>query len=400
MIARVRSYSSFEEAVEEWRRFGMKGIVDDAIEMAGTLFVFVEGDSDAMLGVLGDTVETLGGIASRCDSADTKRLMIVGGPAFFRKLSKRGSVPAANLVAAVLENYYSTETMSVETASGPISFAKTRVMGVLNVTPDSFSDGGTFVKKEDAVKRAFEIADQGADIIDIGGESTRPFSEPVSEEVEIERVLPVLKDVAPSLCIPISIDTTKPSIARKAVELGAQIVNDVSGLRDPKMIDTVAELDVPVVLMHMRGDPKTMQVDVNYDEVVGDIMLYMAERMGEAIERGMKEEKIMLDPGIGFGKELQHNLEIIRRMREFRSMGRPIVIGPSRKGFIGKVLDLPKGERLEGSLAAVAASVINGANIVRVHDVKETVRVCRMLDAVRLGKEPLSQGSSRKISRE
>jgi dihydropteroate synthase len=400
MIARVRSYSSFEEAVEEWRHFGMKGVVHDAIEMAGTLFVFVEGDSDAMLSVLADTIKNLGGIASRSDSADTKRLMIAGGPALFRKLSERGSVPAANLVAAALENYYSTETMSVETASGPISFAKTRVMGVLNVTPDSFSDGGTFVKKEDAVKRAFEIADQGADIIDIGGESTRPFSEPVPEEMEMERVLPVLKDVAPSLCIPISIDTTKPSVARKAVELGAQIVNDVSGLRDPRMVDTVAELDVPVVLMHMRGNPKTMQVDVKYDEVVGDIMLYMAERMGEAIERGVKEEKIMLDPGIGFGKELQHNLDIVRRLREFRSMGRPIVIGPSRKGFIGKILSLPEEERLEGSLAAVAASVLNGANIVRVHDVKETVRVCRMLDAVRLGKEPLSQGSSRKISRE
>jgi dihydropteroate synthase len=213
-------------------------------------------------------------------------------------------------------------------------------------------------------------------------------------------MLPVLKEVAPSLCMPISIDTTKPSVARKAVELGAQIVNDVSGLRDSRMIDTIAELDVPVVLMHMRGNPKTMQVDVKYDEVVGDIMLYMAERMGEAIERGVKEEKIMLDPGIGFGKELQHNLDIVRRLREFRSMGRPIVIGPSRKGFIGKILSLPEEERLEGSLAAVAASVLNGANIVRVHDVKETVRVCRMLDAVRLGKEPLSQGSSRKISRE
>ena len=386
----MRTYSSFREAAEEWRRFNLKGVVEDSIGMAGTLFVFVEGESDAMLSVLRDVVGTLGGTAFRCDSTDTKRLMISGGPALFRKLSKRASVPAANLVAAALDNFHASEAPSVETSSGPISFARTRVMGVLNVTPDSFSDGSAFVKKEDAVKRAFEIADQGADIIDIGGESTRPFSEPVSAREELERVLPVLEDVAPSLCVPISIDTMKPSIARKAVELGARIVNDVGGLRDPEMIDTVAELDVPVVLMHMRGIPKTMQVDVKYDEVVGDIMLYMAERMGEAIERGVKEEKIMLDPGIGFGKELEHNLDIIRRLREFRSLGRPIVIGPSRKGFIGKVLNLPKEERLEGSLAAVAASVINGADIVRVHDVTETIRVCRMLDAIRLGTDHLS----------
>ncbi|MGD0057519.1 MAG: dihydropteroate synthase [Methanomassiliicoccales archaeon] len=400
MIARVRAYSSFEDAVEEWHRFGIETFVDDSLEMSGTIFVFVEGDSDMMLNVLRDTVGTLGGIASRCDSFNTKRLMISGGPALFRKLSKHAPVPAANLVAWALENYYSPETTSLEIPSGPLSFARTRVMGVLNVTPDSFSDGGAFVKKEDAVKRAFEIADQGADIIDIGGESTRPFSEPVSQEVEMNRVLPVLEEVVPSLCIPISIDTTKPSVARKAVELGAQIINDVSGLRDQKMIDTVAELDVPVVLMHMRGNPKIMQVDVKYDEVVGDIMHYMAEQMGKAVEGGVKEEKIMLDPGIGFGKELRHNLEIIRRLREFRSLGRPIVIGPSRKGFIGKVLDLPKEERLEGSLAAVAASVINGANIVRVHDVKETVRVCRMLDAVRLGKDPLLHESSCEVNLE
>jgi dihydropteroate synthase len=171
-------------------------------------------------------------------------------------------------------------------------------------------------------------------------------------------------------------------VARRAIELGAHIINDVSGLRDPRMIETVAELDVPVVLMHMLGEPKTMQVDIRYDDVVGDVMLSVAERMGEAIDRGVKEEKIMIDPGIGFGKEKLHNLEIIRRLREFRSLGRPIVIGPSRKAFIGKVLGSPNDGRLEGTLAAVAASVMNGANIVRVHDVKEAVRVCRMLEAI------------------
>ncbi|MDD1768057.1 MAG: dihydropteroate synthase [Methanomassiliicoccales archaeon] len=378
---------------------GIREIADNMPEIASTIFVFVEGESDAMLSVLGDVVRALGGSATRCDSAAAKRLMVCGSHKLFDKLSKRSSVPAANLVSSALGNFYASETPSIETSSDPISFARTKVMGVLNVTPDSFSDGGAFINKEDAVRRAFEIADQGADLIDIGGESTRPFSEPVSEKEEMDRVLPVLEEVAPSLCVPISIDTMKPAVARKAVELGARMVNDVSGLRNREMIDTVAELDVPVVVMHMRGIPKTMQVDVRYDDIVGDIMLYMAERMGEAIERGVREEKIMLDPGIGFGKELHHNLEIIRRLREFRSLGRPIVIGPSRKGFIGKVLGLPSGERLEGSLAGVAASILNGANIVRVHDVKETVRVCRMLDAILLGMNDESPSDSCGTSR-
>lgn len=378
---------------------GIREIADNMPEIASTIFVFVEGKSDAMLSVLGDVVRALGGSATRCDSAATKRLLVCGSHKLFDKLSKRSSVPAANLVSSALDNFHASEAPSIETSSGPISFARTKVMGVLNVTPDSFSDGGAFINKEDAVRRAFEIADQGADVIDIGGESTRPFSEPVSEKEEMDRVFPVLEEVAPSLCVPISIDTMKPAVARKAVELGARMVNDVSGLRNREMIDTVAELDVPVVVMHMRGIPKTMQVDVRYDDIVGDIMLYMAERMGEAIERGVREEKIMLDPGIGFGKELHHNLEIIRRLREFRSLGRPIVIGPSRKGFIGKVLGLPSGERLEGSLAGVAASVLNGANIVRVHDVRETVRVCRMLDAILLGMNDESPSDSCGTSR-
>ncbi|MBM4237077.1 MAG: dihydropteroate synthase [Euryarchaeota archaeon] len=255
-------------------------------------------------------------------------------------------------------------------------------MGVLNITPDSFSDGGTFLRKEDAVRRAFEMVDEGADIIDVGGESTRPFSEPVTEDEEEARIIPVLREIVPSLGVPVSIDTRRPSVARKAVEIGAHIVNDVSGLRDGEMIRAVGELGVPAVLMHMLGEPRTMQLDIRYDDVVGDIMLFMKERMREASKGGVEETSIILDPGIGFGKELQHNLDIIRRLREFRCLGRPILVGPSRKAFIGKVLDLPKEERLEGTMAAVAASVINGASLVRVHDVKETVRVCRMIDAI------------------
>jgi len=383
MIARVRCYQSFEEATEEWCRLGIDRVIDDAPQMLGMIIVFVEGAGDGMLDDLETAVSGLKGVASRCDSSNTKRLMIVGRPELFSRLSRRRSYPAANLVSSTLKNHFSVRTEDIDTTLGTMTFERTKVMGVLNVTPDSFSDGGVFFKKDNAVRRAFEIVDQGADIVDIGGESTRPFSDPVTEEVELERIVPVLEEILPSINIPVSIDTRKSTVARRAIELGAHIINDVSGLRDPRMIETVAELEVPVVLMHMLGEPKTMQVDIRYDDVVGDVMLSVAERMGEAIDKGVKEEKIMIDPGIGFGKEKMHNLEIIRRLREFRSLGRPIVIGPSRKAFIGKVLGSPNDGRLEGTLAAVAASVMNGANIVRVHDVKEAVRLCRMLEAIR-----------------
>jgi len=383
MIARVRSYQSFEEAIEEWNRLGIDRVIDDNLQMLGMIIVFVEGAGYGMLDDLEAAVSGLKGIVSRCDSSNTERLMIGGRPELFSRLTRQRSFPAANLVSSVLKNHFSVGTEDIVTALGAMTFERTKVMGVLNVTPDSFSDGGVFFKKENAVRRAFEIVDQGADIVDIGGESTRPFSDPVTEEVELERVVPVLEEILPSINTPVSIDTRKSTVARRAIELGAHIINDVSGLRDPKMIETVAELDVPVVLMHMLGEPKTMQVDIRYDDVVGDIMLSLAERMGEAIDKGVKEEKIMIDPGIGFGKEKAHNLEIIRRLREFRSLGRPIVIGPSRKAFIGKVLGSQNDGRLEGTLAAVAASVMNGANVVRVHDVQEAVRVCRMLEAIR-----------------
>lgn len=377
----MRSYRSLEEAVEEWRRFGITDSVGSALRLMSKVHVFVEGEDDNGLALLADRVEKLRGRQVRCDSREVKRLMVSGSDRFFERLSESSGVPLASLVSASLANFLSAESPPIRTSCGPMTFDATRVMGVLNVTPDSFSDGGVFFAKEDAVRRAFEMADQGADMIDIGGESTRPFSEPVSEEEEMSRILPVISEVAPSLGVPVSVDTRKPSVARKAVEAGAHMVNDVSGLRDPEMIDAVASMDVPVVAMHMRGEPMTMQVGIEYDDVVGDIMRYVSRRIGEAVDMGVREENILIDPGIGFGKEVAHNLDIIRRLREFRSFGLPVVVGSSRKAFIGKVLGLPKDERLEGTLATVAACAINGADIIRVHDVKEAVRVCRMIDA-------------------
>lgn len=263
--------------------------------------------------------------------------------------------------------------------------SKTHVMGILNITPDSFSDGGLFYEPERALEHALKMVEDGADIVDIGGESTRPGSEPVPEEEEIRRVVPVIKRLSAQIKVPISIDTYKSRVARAAIEAGASIVNDISGLRfDPEMKKVVAEYKVPVVIMHIKGTPKTMQLNPTYEALIPEIMDYLREGIMIAKEAGIPEELIIIDPGIGFGKTFEHNLEIINNLREFTYLERPILVGPSRKAFIGKILgDVPPLMRLEGTLAAVAISAYNGANIVRVHDVPETVKVLKVVDAIR-----------------
>lgn len=263
--------------------------------------------------------------------------------------------------------------------------SKTHVMGILNITPDSFSDGGLFYESERALEYALKMIESGADIIDIGGESTRPGSEPVPEEEEIRRVVPVIKKLSAQIKVPISIDTYKSRVARAALEAGASIVNDISGLRfDSEMKKVVAKYKVPVVIMHIKGTPKTMQLNPTYEALIPEIMDYLREGIMIAKEAGIPEELIIIDPGIGFGKTFEHNLEIINNLREFTYLERPILVGPSRKAFIGKILgDVPPLMRLEGTLAAVAISAYNGANIVRVHDVPETVKVLKVVDAIR-----------------
>lgn len=268
--------------------------------------------------------------------------------------------------------------------------SKTHVMGILNITPDSFSDGGLFYEPERALEHALKMVEDGADIVDIGGESTRPGSEPLPEEEEIRRVVPVIKRLSAQIKVPISIDTYKSRVARAAIEAGASIVNDISGLRfDPEMKKVVAEYKVPVVIMHIKGTPKTMQLNPTYEALIPEIMDYLREGIMIAKEAGIPEELIIIDPGIGFGKTFEHNLEIINNLREFTYLERPILVGPSRKAFIGKILgDVPPLMRFEGTLAAVAISAYNGANIVRVHDVPETVKVLKVVDAIR--KEKIS----------
>lgn len=258
---------------------------------------------------------------------------------------------------------------------------KTFLMGILNVTPDSFSDGGKFNSVDQGVDYALKMVDEGADIIDVGGESTRPGSTAISLQDEIERVVPVIKKLSKLTQAPLSIDTYKSEVARQSLEAGAHIVNDISGLHfDLAMADVIAEYGAGVIAMHIKGTPKTMQIEPDYKNLIDEIKQYLAESVERATQKGIKQ--IIIDPGIGFGKTVEHNLEIIRKLKDFLSIGYPVMVGPSRKSFIGKILNVEVVDRLEGTAAAVAASVINGANIVRVHDVKAMKRVIKMIDAI------------------
>lgn len=258
------------------------------------------------------------------------------------------------------------------------------IMGILNVTRDSFYDGGQYYDREKALARARSLAEEGAHIIDVGGMSTRPGSLPVGKEEEMERTIPVIENISRDHDILISIDTYRPEVAAEAIKAGAHIVNDISGLgMDESMAGVIAKSNVSVVLMHIKGTPENMQDDPRYQDVIEEIYQYFEDKTKTAISSGIGPEKIILDPGIGFGKRPEHNLEIISKLREFKMLGFPILVGASRKSFIGEVLGLPVGERLEGSLSVAVWSMINGADILRVHDVKETMRAVKMAQKIK-----------------
>jgi dihydropteroate synthase len=260
--------------------------------------------------------------------------------------------------------------------------ARTLVMGIVNVTPDSFSDGGRFFDPEMAVSRGIEMVRDGADIVDIGGESTRPGSDPVSVEDEQARVLPVIKRLAAEVAVPISVDTRKHEVAVAAVDVGATIVNDVTAGSDPDMFRFVRERNVGMVLMHMRGEPKTMQESPRYDDVVWEVHDYLDSRMKAAVDAGIEWDQLCIDPGLGFGKTTDHSLRLMKETDALLDLSRPVLVGPSRKSFVGDVLRTEIGDRLEGTAGAVAYMVAKGAHIVRVHDVKEMTRVVRVVDAI------------------
>ena len=260
---------------------------------------------------------------------------------------------------------------------------RTLVMGIVNVTPDSFSDGGSHANVDDAVKHAIQMVADGAELVDVGGESTRPGSDVVAPEEEIHRVVPVIRRIVDELPdVPVSIDTRKPAVARAALEGGASIVNDVSAGADPAMFGVVGEAGAGMVLMHMKGEPKTMQDDPSYYDVVAEVRGFLGDRVEAALAAGIDRERLCIDPGIGFGKTLEHNLTILHDIRAFHHLAVPVLVGPSRKRFIGTLTDTDVDDRIEGTAGVVAWCAAEGVDIVRVHDVKEMTRVVRVVDAI------------------
>ena len=263
---------------------------------------------------------------------------------------------------------------------------RTCIMGVLNVTPDSFSDGGKYLDPLLAAEHAERMAEEGADIIDVGGESSRPGAEGISAAEELERIMPVLKTVAGRLKIPVSVDTRKSEVAREALRAGASVINDITALRgDPEMAAVIAEHGAGVVLMHMKGSPRDMQRDPAYKDVMGEIKAYLSGSIDIAHSAGIDPDKIIIDPGVGFGKTLEHNLEILRRLGELYDLGKPVLVGTSRKSFLGGITGKDGEARIFGTAASVAAAIMNGADVVRVHDVAAMKDIARVIDAIITG---------------
>ncbi len=263
---------------------------------------------------------------------------------------------------------------------------RTHVMGVLNVTPDSFSDGGSYFALDKAVEHALEMASEGADIIDVGGESTRPYAPKISTTEEMDRVIPVIEALSKELAIPISIDTYKHEVAQEALKCGASIINDISALRfDSQMASTAATAGVPVILMHMKGTPENMQDNPTYENLISEILDFLKDAEKRAKAAGINEDLIILDPGIGFGKTFDDNLKIIRDLSRFHILQKPILLGPSNKAFIGHILDKKPDQRDTGTMATIAYMVMNGAHIVRAHNVKKTVETIKIIEAIKRG---------------
>lgn len=261
--------------------------------------------------------------------------------------------------------------------------SKTLVMGVLNLTPDSFSDGGLFTTKEKALDHCLKMINEGADLIDVGGESTRPGSDPLSINEELDRTIPIIEKIRSITDCTISIDSYKSKVVEAALNVGANIVNDISGLTfDHNMAELISQKNAPIIMMHINGKPKIMQENPRYDNLLKDILDFFSRQLELAQSVGIDSSKIILDPGLGFGKKVEHNFELIRKLPQICAMGFPVLVGPSRKSFIGEALNLPINDRIEGTMASITASVINGARIVRVHDIQKTRRTVTITEKI------------------
>jgi dihydropteroate synthase len=275
-----------------------------------------------------------------------------------------------------------SSALLLDCAGKLLDLSTPRVMGILNVTPDSFSDGGDFISVPAALAHARRMIGEGAAIIDVGGESTRPGALAVPLDEELRRVIPVIRALAGELPVPISIDTTKPEVMRAAIEVGAGFINDICALRTPGALSMAATLGVPVCLMHMQGEPRTMQQNPHYDDVVGEVSAFLAARVQACRDAGIQDRQLLIDPGFGFGKSLAHNLQLLRQLEDLQALGLPVLIGVSRKSFLGALLDAPVAERLHAGLAAALLAVAKGARIVRTHDVRPTVEALKIYTAV------------------
>ena len=347
-----------------------------------------------MLALGGDAAVARGTVACSIDKTD---VILIGTDKQLLSLCSKLSPQPFGLPALAAElkqilKHAAQRPRFWRTAHQELSLERPLIMGILNVTPDSFSDGNLYSDPGRAIERALEMVAEGADIIDIGGESTRPGAAPVSAEDELKRIIPVIAGLAGRTSCPISVDTWKSTAARAAMDAGAAIINDISGFNfDPRMATVAAQTGAGVVLMHTRGTPQTMQQDVEYSDLIGEVIHSLRQSIAIAGQAGIERERIAVDPGIGFSKRAAHNLEILRRLREFTSIGLPLLAGTSRKSFIGKVLNRETGQRIYGTSATVALAVLGGADILRVHDVREMRDVADMAHAITTGHtiEPL-----------
>jgi dihydropteroate synthase len=395
MIGRVTEIKDIYEAKRELYSIGSDKLgielmapkaVAKAVKLKGIKPIAANIIKQEMLSFGGEAATAYGSINNSISSTD---LLIFGTLKQIRllveklKLHQFGLPQTAEEIESIVRNCEANPP-PIKIKGKTLDFGRrTCIMGVINVTPDSFSDGNKFLQVDAAAAHARQMLEDGADIIDVGGESTRPGSLLVSAEEEKKRVLPVIERLASETDAVISIDTTKAEVAREALSVGASMVNDISGLRfDSDMAKVIADFGVPVCIMHIQGSPKNMQENPVYSDLIGEILNYLEEGLEIAEKAGILHEKLIVDPGIGFGKTADHNLKILNRLRELKVLGRPILVGTSRKSLIGKILDLPIDERVEGTAATVVVSIANGADIVRVHDVKQMARVARMTDAI------------------
>jgi dihydropteroate synthase len=395
---RPLSAKSLPEAEDCLKKIGVEpyGIASMGTKMSH-LNLLIEGLKPKVANIIKQEMLSLGGDAAvsrgavDCSIEKTDVLIMGTKKQILRFIEKVALQPfglkaIASDLRELLRNL-SKESFQLKTPRRAIDLSgRTLVMGVINATPDSFSDGGTINSEEEGLRQAMKLLGEGADILDVGGESSRPGAEPVPLREELRRVVPLIRRIARETGIPVSIDTTKAEVARQAIDAGAEIINDITALRgDGRMARVAASAGVPVILMHMRGTPSSMQIgNLAYASLIGEILDFLEDRIEKASSSGIQTENLVIDPGIGFGKGVDDNLRLLRHLGEFKALGRPICVGVSRKHFTGKITGVTRpAERIEGTAAAVTAAILNGASIIRVHDVGAMKRVAAMADAIR-----------------